>query len=183
MNTNIEKEYKILLSEEQFHAVEAQYENLEYHKQVNTYYDTLEHTIEKIHGAMRIRELDNSYIFTMKLILDGDLYEFECPVDANSPTVFERNDIQELMHAHHIQGPFYETASLTTWRAMVCSEDAELCFDKSSYNGHQDFEIEYEYKREHDGLQIFQNILKPANIKYEKNCRSKIRRALDTNHD
>lgn len=183
MNTNIEKEYKILVSEEAFHIIEAQYTNLQYRKQVNTYYDNADHMIEAIHGAMRIREVDNTYIFTMKLICGSDLYEYECPVDENSPAVFEKAEIKELLQEHGISGPFYETTQLTTWRAMVINDDAELCFDKSEYHGIVDYEIEYEYKREHDGLTAFQKILKPANIVYEKNCISKIRRALNSLHD
>ena len=183
MNTNIEKEYKILVSEDAFHMIEAQYNNLQYHKQVNTYYDTLDKKIESVRGAMRIREIHNSYIFTMKLLRGDDLYEYECPVSENSSAVFDTLEIKELLHEHGIHGPFYETASLTTWRAIVENDDAELCFDKNTYDGKKDFEIEYEYKREHDGLTAFQEILKPANLIYEKNCISKIQRALHSQHD
>lgn len=44
----------------------------------------------------------------------------------------------------------------------------------------QIIEIEYEYKKEHDGLSIFQDIMKQINVVYEKNCISKIQRAINS---
>ena len=67
-----------------------------------------------------------------------------------------------------------------TKRAVVETENAELCFDISTYGNHTDYEIEYEYKKEHDGLSIFQDIMKQINVVYEKNCISKIQRAINS---
>ena len=59
------------------------------------------------------------------------------------------------------------------------NEFAELCFDINYYNDMVDYEIEYEYKVEHDGYAIFNDILKKVNLKYTSNCKSKIQRALN----
>lgn len=180
MNTNIEKEYKVMLNKDQFKKLTGCYDGLVFKKQINTYYDNAQMTIQKIHGAMRIREIDNSYLFTMKLLKDGDLYEFECFVDRNDNSVFTQPEIKNLLHEYHIMGPFQEITSLTTYRAMIRSEFAEICFDKNHYNGIVDYEIEYEYKCDHDGLSVFQKILDPIGITYTENCPSKIKRAFDS---
>ena len=75
---------------------------------------------------------------------------------------------------------FFKIAELHTQRAVYESEFAELCFDISTYHGKTDYEIEYEYKKEHDGLSIFQDIMKQINVVYEKNCISKIQRAINS---
>ena len=57
-------------------------------------------------------------------------------------------------------------------------EKAELCFDINEYNGITDYEIEYEQTCDHDGITVFNQILSQVNLKYEKNCASKIKRTL-----
>ena len=79
-----------------------------------------------------------------------------------------------LLKEHGIYGEMTVLTSLTTYRGEVISNDAILCFDHSLYNGIEDFEIEYEYRR------AFQTILVPLHIQYEKNCISKIQRALQS---
>ena len=58
------------------------------------------------------------------------------------------------------------------------SEFAELCFDINYYNDKIDYEIEYEYKANHDGFTLFNSILSSIDLPYTKNCKSKIQRAL-----
>lgn len=180
MNKNIEKELKVLLTEKQFTALCNVYENLEFKKQVNTYYDTADQAIRNMHGAMRIREKNGKFIFTLKKHSTEGLLEFECEVPENTIKVFDSNDIQKLLLSYDIQGPFHELTSLTTYRAVYDNGYAEICFDKNQYNGITDYEIEYEYKKDHDGICMFQEILDIVNIKYESNCISKIQRALNS---
>lgn len=65
-----------------------------------------------------------------------------------------------------------------TWRSVIKTENAEICLDKNIYRDRIDYEIEYEYKKEHDELRIFQDILAKVSLHYERNCLSKIARAL-----
>ncbi|MEG0329490.1 MAG: CYTH domain-containing protein [Longicatena sp.] len=180
MNINIEKEYKVLLNEEQFDLLVKQQDNLLFVEQINTYYDTLQHDLRNCHGVLRIREKNNSYLFTMKLHSDEGLQEFECNVPNNSIDVFEQPDIKALLQHHNFNAPFKKITTLLTKRAVVDSPYAEICFDENFYNGKHDYEIEYEYKSDHDGLTIFQNILKPIGITYKDNCLSKFKRAMDS---
>lgn len=179
MNTNIEKEYKLLVDEKQFKQLLSFYPTVVFKKQVNTYYDTKNNQIQSMKGAMRIREIDHSFLFTLKLLINDDLFEYECVVDCNDINIFNTDEVKSLLDQFSIYGPFRKTNTLTTNRGMFVSENAELCFDENFYNQTKDFEIEYEYKREHDGLTQFNNILQKISLTYEKNCPSKIKRAMD----
>lgn len=180
MNTNIEKEYKLLVNEDQFYQLLAYYPTVEFRKQINTYYDTEENQIQSMKGAMRIREIDHSFLFTLKIRKDDDLFEYECPVECNDIQVFYSDEVKALLDQFSIYGPFKKTTTLTTNRGMYVTDYAELCFDESFYNDTKDYEIEYEYKKDHDGLSQFQSILQKISLTYEKNCASKIKRAMDS---
>lgn len=180
MNKNIEREYKVLVNKDQFERLLTKYPTMEFIKQVNTYYDTEDLQIQKMHGAMRIREKCNSYLFTMKLQSEEGLLEFECEVKENSCQVFQTTEILDLLKNYQIQGPFIKLTKLTTYRAVYETNEAELCFDYSIYNGQEDYEIEYEYKKDHDGQTIFSQILNDIGVTYQRNCTSKIKRALDS---
>lgn len=178
MNTNIEKEYKVLLTEAQFNDLISIYCPGDFHRQINTYYDTLEGSIKMKQGAMRIRTIDNIHLFTLKIHKGNNLYEYETTVHSDSIHAFQQDDIANLLKDQQIVGELVQIAQLTTKRAIIDTGFAEVCFDISSYNGITDYEIEYEYKKPHDGLQEFQRILSHIHLSYEKNCISKIQRAL-----
>lgn len=178
MNKNIEKELKILISKEKFNKLVNKYEPLQFKTQINTYYDTFNNDIRNKKGAMRIRTIDSTYIFTLKIHSDDGLLEYECIVENDSLSVFKKKEIVDLLSKYDIKPPFHKIAQLKTRRAIFENEFAELCFDENFYNDTIDYEIEYEYKKEHDGVYAFNQILDYISIKYEKNCISKIQRAL-----
>ncbi|MEF9920380.1 MAG: CYTH domain-containing protein [Erysipelotrichaceae bacterium] len=178
MNKNIEKEYKLLVSKEQFDHLLSFYKEAVFHEQTNTYFDNQNRTIEKMRGAMRIRKT-NQYVFTLKVFQNQDLLEFECEVKDDSISSLNTSEIVSLLDSYQIAYPFLETAKLTTKRAIIDTGYAELCFDENHYSNITDYEIEYEEKVEHEGKIAFNEILKKANLHYETNCNSKIKRALD----
>ena len=114
MKTNIEKEYKLLVTKEQFEQLVSLYEPISFHKQVNTYYDTTDHRIADLHGAMRIREIDEHFIFTLKLWKKQQLYEYECEVKNNSIEALQNEQIVMLLKEHGIYGEMTVLTSLTT---------------------------------------------------------------------
>ena len=67
MNKHVEKEYKMLVNKEQFDKLCSLYENLNFITQTNTYYDTVNGDIQKKKGAMRIRERNGRFLFTLKM--------------------------------------------------------------------------------------------------------------------
>lgn len=179
MNKNIEKEYKLLVTKEQFERLLSYYPDAVFKEQTNTYYDTEDHAIQKKQGAMRIREKNGTFLFTLKMHSDRGLLEYEKRVEENSIRALEDPQIKDLLSSYDIQGDLKAITFLTTKRAMIDTGYAELCFDENHYHGYCDYEIEYEYKKEHDGLSAFQKILAPLHIRYKQNCKSKIQRAIE----
>lgn len=178
MDNNIEKELKILVSKEQFYTLKESYEPLPFKTQINVYFDNENRTIEKKHGAMRIRTKNNKHIFTLKMHSEEGLREHECFVEQNDISSLNKKEIVDLLNSYEISGPFVSTAILKTDRAVYENEYAELCFDINYYDDCIDYEIEYEYKKEHDGIKVFNDILEKVNLIYTSNCKSKIQRAL-----
>ncbi len=179
MNCNIEKEYKILVTKEQFHRLLQDYPHARFKKQVNTYYDTDTLSIRHAHGAMRIRTINDRYLFTLKRHTKLGVEEYEKYVEKNDPTIFDDPEISSLLKSLSICGEIKRITELTTYRAMIYTGDAELCFDENHYGSCEDFELEYEYKKNHDGLIIWNEILARVDLVYTKNCPSKIKRAFD----
>lgn len=180
MHTNIEIEYKMLLSFEQFNRLSEAYPDKTFKTQVNTYYDTADFQLRNKHCAMRIREIDNQFLFTLKVPKTEGHMEYECYVDKNNVQSLNKPEIQALLHQLNIVDEVKEITSLKTSRAVIELENAGLCFDISEYNGLCDYEIEYEWKKEHDGLNAFNDILSVIDVTYEKNCPSKIARAMNS---
>ncbi len=179
MNQHLEKEYKVLLTKEQFDTLYDHLQPAVPIKQVNYYFDTIHHQIQNKGGALRIREKQGSYLFTLKIRKNDDtLYEFEKQLTGNDLQALHDDEIQTLLKKHGICEPLQLIGTLTTWRAICTTDHAEICLDKNLYNDTIDYEIEYEYLQEHDGLSHFQSILDVVHIRYLKNCTSKIARAL-----
>jgi len=178
MEKHIEKEYKVLVNKKQFETLLSYYPNLKFITQINHYYDTITHDIIKQQAAMRIREKENSNIFTLKKFVDGDLLEYECMVEDISTNVFHTKEIKEVLTTYGIQGPFYHLTTLSTKRAVFYGNEYELCFDINEYEDKIDYEIEYEYTKDHDGASNFQSIMDKIGITYKQNATSKIQRAL-----
>ena len=176
MKMNIEKEYKILVTKAQFFTLLQQYPNATFHKQINTYYDTVDGRIRQHCGAMRIRQKQNTYLFTLKLPAQEGLREYEMPVAKNDITVFQLPQIKSLLTDLIHDQPLLEIAQATTYRAQIDLSHAQLCFDYNVYGETADYELEYEYTLPHDGLPVFQSILAPAQLSYHTNCPSKIER-------
>lgn len=179
VNKNIEKEYKMLLTKQQY---EKLFELLGAGQpicQTNHYFDTVDHQVRRKAGAMRIREINSAYIFTLKARKNSDTAaEYEMPVSSCNIEELSRPEIKKLLGEIGVEGPLLQVGQLMTWRSVIKTENAEICLDKNIYRDRIDYEIEYEYKKEHDGLRIFQEILAKVSLHYERNCLSKIARAL-----
>lgn len=180
MNKNIEKEYKVLLTKNQYDCLCEVLPESYSRVQINTYYDTKQQDIRKCRGAMRIREVNGTFIFTLKMPSADGLLEFEKEVSANSILAFEDTEIKALLASYRLYGPWQKLATLTTRRRVSETADAEICLDESSYVGIVDHEIEYEYKKAHDGAAVFQKLLSIVDLTYTENCKAKIERVMDT---
>ncbi|MBQ4254339.1 MAG: CYTH domain-containing protein [Erysipelotrichaceae bacterium] len=175
MQPEIEKELKMLVSEEQFKRLTDLYQPLEFIPQINTYYAS---DASARHYFFRVREKQGRKLFTLKEHKDGVLYEHEKYFEGNledDPEIVAR-----LQQFGVSLEDCYPLGQLVTERAMVISREAELCFDINHYNGIIDFEIEYEVKAEHDEEKAFRKILKAAGIRYKANPLSKYKRFVQS---
>lgn len=181
MFDQIEKELKTLVSKEQFENIVNSYEFSKSWKQTNTYYDTEEKDIKAKGGAMRIRKIGDKKIFTLKIRIDAiTLHEYEKEIDCDSIEEIQDKEVLEWIKSLNLNKKFYATTTFDTYRRIYETENAELCADETIYDGtYKDYEIEYEYKKEHDGIKEFNSILSHFGLSYEKNCPSKIARAFN----
>lgn len=176
MNSNIETELKVLVNKDEFNMLKSNYD-LTFIKQINTYFDTRDFQLRKQGCAMRIRERENQFLFTLKTPDVNGHVEHECIVNGKGVEALQDERILALLKELHLTGEFVVIGELVTQRGVVQLESAELCFDINEYNNTVDYEIEYEYKFPHDGRTVFNEILKPIHKTYIQNCKSKIARA------
>lgn len=165
----IEKEYKLLIDEVVYNQILATFSGFECIEQVNHYYDIVP-SIPNI--AIRIRETNNIYIFTLKHF-DKVLYEYEFEVNDLS---LNDDSINQLLNKFKID-KLVSIGSMTTRRSILKDQYGEFCIDKSEYNGLVDYEIEYELFDDKDDLVThFNEWLKPFNLHYVSSGKSKIHR-------
>lgn len=62
-----------------------------------------------------------------------------------------------------------------TIRRITQLENAELSLDETHFPKHTDYEIEYEYRKDHDGISVFNQILERAGLQYEKKLHEQAR--------
>ncbi len=172
MNSNIELEYKTIVTKEQFYRLADNYKPLKFIKQLNHYYVS----DDPSHYAFRIREKEGKKIFTMKEPYNGARMEYEKELDTD---IDKDAEIVEMLKAKGLQPPYELLGDMTTYRAIYFDGYGELCFDINLYNGLIDYEIEYEQIKEHDHFNEYLKILKKADIEYVK-ADSKYHRYLKT---
>ena len=180
MYNQIERELKCLLTKEQYENILKSYDFPIEIFQSNTYYDTEDEFLKNMKSAMRIRTIDSTYIFTLKIRTDSiTLIELEKEVkDDIIEHAFEDEEISSWLKKYKIPVQVHKTVELTTKRKLQKLPKAELCLDQTNFYGTIDYEIEYEYTEEHDGIYEFNQILAPFGLQYEKNCPSKVARAV-----
>lgn len=176
----IEKELKILVSKNQFQKILNSYDFKKPIFQTNTYYDTENRYIKSQNGAMRIRTIGNTNIFTLKIRKDElTHYEYEKEIDTNHLNQIQDPEILSWIKQFNIPLDVKNIVSFSTERYTYDFPNGQLCADITSYESHKDYELEYEYTEDHDGIAVFNQILKPIDLEYQKNCSSKIARAFN----
>ncbi len=172
MKQQLEIEFKMLVSKEQFDKITALYRPLLFLKQHNYYYKSPSSL-----QSFRIRIKEDKKIFTLKDTTGDQIIEYEKEF---FDLFYEDSEIKKLLNKLNIYPPFYQVGELTTYRATIENDLAELCFDINCYNGLLDYEIEYEMKTSHEGLSTFKEILSSAGIGYIPCTTSKYMRCIST---
>ena len=185
MSTNLEIEFKNMLSESEYEQLLNHFSISEEQiwTQKNVYFDTKAFDLKRQKAALRVRIKNNTYELTLKTQAEVGLLE--------TNQMITKTDYTTLKHDHRlINGPVYEAlmdlginindlhviTDLTTKRAEVDYQDGLLVLDKSFYGEVIDFELEYEVKDYNKGLNIFNELLAMHNIP-TRPAQNKIKRA------
>ena len=188
----IEKEFKNLLTKEQYTSLVEDYKDV-FTKdvtQTNSYYD-YEGLLQEHKMALRIRIVEGKDTgeITLKIPQSSlEVLEFTevVPVDIlnqynNDKQFTLPSSIQKALEKEGISlQSVMQTALLTTHRLEgALSENEWLVLDESHYHGNIDFEMEMEVRSLELGEPVFLGILAKYNIK-RRQAESKIKRALST---
>lgn len=178
MYDQTERELKILVSEDVFYKMRQTISFEQPVTQTNIYYDDDQGTVRRL-GAIRIRTIGEQHIFTFKIRKDSITQtELEKPVDARRLEDIRDPEILQWLAEYHIPSGLKPFASSTTTRYIHEFPLGELCLDRTQFGSHVDYEVEYEYKADHDGISFFNELLKPYGLHYTKNAPSKLARAV-----
>ena len=188
----IEKEFKNILTKEQYEAIASDYQSV-FTKditQTNSYYD-YEGLLQEHKMALRIRVVEGKETgeITLKIpqnSLEVLEYTEVLPVDILNAYNHDKQftlptTLQEALEDKGITiQTVNQTVLLTTHRLEgALSENEWLVLDESHYNGKVDFEIEMEVRSLELGEPVFLGILAKYNI-IRCQAESKIKRALST---
>lgn len=146
----LENEYKILVDEVKFYRILKQVETNGSTEHTNYYYDTSDYSFYHQGLTFRIRDSFQHKVLQIKypdtaVIKFSSRIEKEFTID-EIPLVITQYDTQKYIPDITINGDIKMLGCLTTYRWTKRLEDnLLLCFDKNSYLGILDYEIELEF--------------------------------------
>lgn len=177
---NKERELKIMLTQDQFESLLNSYDFPITIRQTNTYYDTVDHRVKKMNGALRLRKIEDRTIFTLKKRIDPiTLIELEKDIDTDDLRLIEDPEILDWLKQYGISKEHVAPiVQFSTIRHILNTKDAQICLDENKFEHSMDYELEYEYKVDHDGVHELNVFLNKIGIQYTKNGPSKLQRAM-----
>lgn len=170
MNTNIEKEYAVLLDEKQFEKLKNAFDyQIKY--QTNYYYSS-----NNPHVGIRIRTVDNQHIFTLKEDISNETVEHEVILDKVS---LDNPEVKKILEKFHVDNPQL-MGKLENIRRIYNLDQGEIALDECHYLDKCDYEIEYElFDSELGDEQALVDLLKAFGIEYHENLISKYGRFIN----
>ena len=179
MNPNLEIEYKMLISEENYLKLMDIYQK-QPTLQTNVYYNCKYEDLKSRGIGMRIRDVNNTHLFTLKVKTDNGHKEYEAYTNENS--IEALHEVKFIFDELNIKGPYIETGRLNTYRSEIPFNHGVLCLDRNEYYGITDYELEFEIYPDKDadeGMKEFTAVLSQVNLSYIQNKKSKIQRCLN----
>jgi uncharacterized protein YjbK len=146
---SVEREVKILLTQQQYERIRGRFQWTAAVEQVNHYYLDREGQLRAEKVNLRVRQIGNRYWLQVKTLVKNVKggpavhQETETHIDG-APDVFDSRTVKALTGVE-TQGA-RRVGALTTLRHTFSVEpEIELCLDKSDYLGVTDYELEIEY--------------------------------------
>ena len=186
MEENLEIEYKLLLSREQFDNLTHYYDHMAHvYTQTNTYFTS--QALQEKRIALRIREKEKAYEMTVKTKAEGTgRKEYNLALTKEDAQFFlnggmKENEITSMLKAMDIDlSEIKILCRLKTIRHDIQLEDGMLSLDANYYHGQEDYEMEFELCDLEAGKKTFTLLLKKHKLSYQQNCESKLKRALSS---
>ena len=147
MNTNLEIEYKTILTEDQFNHLSLDYKEVPVIKQVNFYYQYAD--VNKAIAA-RIRQINQTFELTFKIKQAKGRLEVNFEVYGNDANVFDREDVRSFLNENDYTQAFSYLGELTSYRRLIKEKHGDLCIDENHYLGVVDYELEYEVTQDEE---------------------------------
>lgn len=184
MEENLEIEYKLLLSREQFDNLTHYYDHLAHvYTQINTYFTSDALQAKRI--ALRIREKENNYEMTVKTKAEGTgRKEYNLALSKDDACFFleggmKDNEITQMLKDMDIDlSKITILCRLKTVRHDIPLEGGMLSLDANYYNGQEDYEMEFELSNLEKGKKTFASLLEKHKLLYTQNCQSKLTRTI-----
>jgi uncharacterized protein YjbK len=170
MKTNLEIEYKTLLTKEEYERVLSYFNEAQIIQQTNYYYQSTNSNHKKI--ASRIRQIGSNFELTFKIKQEKGKLEVNFEVPSNSVQHFNREDVQRFLNENQFNSNWNYIGELHTTRHIIQDVYGELCIDYNQYLGQEDYELEYEVNNAYTEL-AFKRYLEILNQFSIKNIKAK----------
>lgn len=176
MKPHLEIELKTLLSKQAYLTLRSTQFKSTTQSQLNVYYDTPERKLLEKHWMVRLRTIDEMMTtFTLKIPSTQGVLEYEV-----TDTELSLNDerVLKILHQQGIFDPLVKIAHSQTYRSILVDDLGEWALDHSFFGHHEDYELEYEIRKDFDlAKERFLNVLEKLDIEY-KQATPKFVRAL-----
>lgn len=174
----LEKEIKVLLSEDEFKQILGTFEWEKPYKQVNYYYGSDDFSNEDI--TIRIRE-HNGYKLQVKIPMNVEKSlhikeEFEEPID-KVYSIIPKKRLQKLTHHQFDEDKKILGELITVRRVCRDNSNVEIALDENYYLDKKDYELEIEYKNEYPDELICR--FEGFNLNFAQTVRGKNGRFID----
>lgn len=167
MKTNIEIEFKSKINEETYEKLIKQYDlSSSCFSQTNYYFDTDNLDLLNQHIALRIREKNQNYKITLKKGSPEGALEQHIIIDFEKAQELLANGFETSAYFQELNYKVKFLAKLTTKRVKMLYEGGVIFLDKSTYNDHVDYEIEFEHNNYDLGEKQFKDFLSAHQIAY-----------------
>ena len=191
MQTNLEIEYKTLLSLSEFDQLGKRFSHVAPVRQTNHYFDTPDLKLRANKLSLRIRTFDDAAELTLKIPQKVGNLEHNIALtseEANAilatktlpQNCINIQNILELLKGYAIDlSAVRVLGSLTTTRREYETSIGLMALDKNEYSGRLDYELELEVADARSGEKNFNYFLKDNQIEY-RYARSKVVRFLES---
>ncbi len=191
MQTNLEIEYKTLLSLSEFDQLGKRFSHVAPVRQTNHYFDTPDLKLRANKLSLRIRTFDHAAEMTLKIPQKVGNLEHNIALtseEANAilatktlpQNCINIQNILELLKGYAIDlSAVRVLGSLTTTRREYETSIGLMALDKNEYSGRLDYELELEVADARSGEKNFNYFLKDNQIEY-RYARSKVVRFLES---